>query len=244
MEEKVLIIDHKTVSGNVSAVITAAGKGTRMKSKINKQYIELGGMPVLARTIAAFQNCSQVDDIVVVINEDDIQFCKDNIIDRYGFSKVKTLVSGGAERQNSVYKGLCAVDDKCKIVLIHDGARPFVTKQNIEASIENARIHQACGLGVRIKDTVKISNSEGFVDSTPDRNSLWSIQTPQSFEYKIIMKAHEEAIRNNFIGTDDMVLVEKIGIPVKIIEGSYMNIKITTPEDIIIGEAILKAYNL
>ncbi len=231
--------DDKRLSGNVTAVITAAGKGTRMNSSINKQYIELGGMPVLARTIAAFQKCGQVDEIVVVINEEDIQFCKDSIIDRYGLNKVKTLVSGGAERQNSVYKGLCAVDDKCGIVLIHDGARPFVSIENIVASIENARIYRACGVGVKIKDTVKISNSDGFVSSTPDRNNLWSIQTPQSFDYRIIMKAHEEAIRNNYIGTDDMMLVEKMGIPVKIVEGSYKNIKITTPEDIIIGEAIL-----
>lgn len=231
--------DDKRLSENVTAVITAAGKGTRMNSSINKQYIELGGMPVLARTIAAFQKCGQVDEIVVVINEEDIQFCKDSIIDRYGLNKVKTLVSGGAERQNSVYKGLCAVDDKCGIVLIHDGARPFVPIENIVASIENARIYRACGVGVKIKDTVKISNSDGFVSSTPDRNNLWSIQTPQSFDYRIIMKAHEEAIRNNYIGTDDMMLVEKMGIPVKIVEGSYKNIKITTPEDIIIGEAIL-----
>lgn len=232
-------IDDKSLSGNVTAVITAAGKGTRMNSSINKQYIELGGMPVLARTIAAFQECGQVDEIVVVINEEDIQFCKNSIIDRYGLNKVKTLVSGGTERQNSVYKGLCEVDNKCEIVLIHDGARPFVSNQIIVASIENARSYRACGVGVKLKDTVKISNSEGFVSSTPDRNNLWSIQTPQSFDYRIIMKAHEEAIRNNYIGTDDMVLVEKMGIPVKIVEGSYNNIKITTPEDIIIGEAIL-----
>ncbi len=232
-------IDDRSLSGYVTAVITAAGKGTRMNSSINKQYIELGGMPVLARTIAAFQACGQVDEIVVVINEEDIQFCKNSIIDRYGLNKVKTLVSGGAERQNSVYKGLCEVDNKCEIVLIHDGARPFVSIENIVACIENARSYRACGVGVKIKDTVKISNSEGFVFSTPDRNNLWSIQTPQSFDYRLIMKAHEEAIRNNYIGTDDMVLVEKMGIPVKIVEGSYNNIKITTPEDIIIGEAIL-----
>lgn len=225
------------ISHKVTAVITAAGKGTRMNSSINKQYIELGGIPVLARTIGVFQQCCEVDEIIVVINEEDINFCRKNIVQKYGLSKVKALVSGGAERQNSVYKGLCAIEGG--IVLIHDGARPFVTSENIADSVGAAREFGACGIGVKVKDTVKISDMEGFVASTPDRSRLWSIQTPQGFEYSIIIKAHEEAIKNNYLGTDDMVLVEKLGIPVKILEGSYSNIKITTPEDLIIGESIL-----
>ncbi len=223
----------------VSAVITAAGRGTRMKSDINKQYIELCGIPVLARTIAAFEACELIDDIVVVINKEDIKYCKREIIDKYSFSKVKGLVSGGAERQNSVYKGLCSVDSRCEIVLIHDGARPFVSQDNIIDGIDGAKSYGACGVGVRLKDTVKISNREGFVEATPDRSTLWSIQTPQCFKYITIIKAHEEAIRDNYIGTDDMMLVERLGLPVKIIEGDYKNIKITTPEDLIIGESIL-----
>ncbi len=231
-------IDNR-LTGKVAVVITAAGKGTRMHSNINKQYMELGGMPVLARTIAAFQQCSQVDEIIVVINEEDINFCKNKIIERFQFSKVKSLVSGGAQRQNSVYKGLCAIGDDCGIVLIHDGARPFVAIESISESINTAQKFGACGLGVRVKDTIKISGPNGFVASTPDRSSLWSIQTPQSFDYGIIMRAHEAAVKNNYTGTDDMVLVEKLGIPVKILEGSYNNIKITTPEDLIVGESIL-----
>jgi len=239
LEAWVLEIYKDGFSGKVTAVITAAGKGTRMNSSINKQYMELGGIPVLARTIGVFQQCREVDEIIVVINEEDINFCRKDIVQKYGLTKVKALVSGGAERQNSVYKGLCAIEGCCGIVLIHDGARPFVTYENITDSISAAMEFGACGVGVKVKDTVKISDMEGFVSSTPDRSRLWSIQTPQSFAYDIIMKAHEEAIKNNYLGTDDMVLVEKLGIPVKILEGSYRNIKITTPEDLMIGRSIL-----
>lgn len=236
-----MVTDIRKQNGKVAAIITAAGKGTRMKSDINKQYMDLGGIPVLARTIFPFQDSPRVDEIIVVINEEDIKYCKTNIIEKYGLSKVTSLVSGGAERQNSVYKGLCAVDNLFEIVMIHDGARPFITVDKIEECIDNARIYGACGLGVKVKDTIKISDSEGFVSTTPDRNCLWSIQTPQCFNLKLIMNAHDQAIKNGYVGTDDMVLVEKMGIPVKILEGSYINIKITTPEDIAIGESILRS---
>lgn len=225
--------------GNVTVVITAAGKGTRMNSDINKQYIKIAGMPVLARTIDAFQQCVDIDDIIVVVNEEDINFCRHRIVEKYNFSKVRSLVSGGAERQNSVYKGLRSVNETCKIVLIHDGARPFVTNKNILDCINSARAYGACGIGVKLKDTVKISDENCFVAATPDRSSLWSIQTPQAFEYGIIMDAHEKAILSGYIGTDDMVLVERQGIPVKIVEGNYQNIKITTPEDLAVGESII-----
>lgn len=230
---------------NVTAIITAAGKGTRMNSEINKQYIEIAGVPVLARTIEVFQKCTLVNSIIVVVNEEDINFCRHEIVDKYNYTKVKSLVSGGTERQNSVYKGLCAVNvsayGNCEIVLIHDGARPFVTKKNIVDCVEAVKSFGACGIGVKSKDTIKISDNDGFVAATPDRKNLWSIQTPQGFTYDIIMNAHKAAIENNFIGTDDMVLVEKQGIPVKLVEGSYQNIKITTQEDLIIGEAIVKS---
>jgi 2-C-methyl-D-erythritol 4-phosphate cytidylyltransferase len=234
-----LDIEKDRFIGNVTAIITAAGKGTRMNSDINKQYIEIAGIPVLSRTIKAFQQCEDIDSIILVVNEEDINFCRHRIVEYYNFTKVKSLVSGGAERQNSVYKGLCEVSQDCKIVLIHDGARPFVTNDNIVDSINAVKTYGACGVGVRLKDTVKICDQNGFVVSTPDRNSLWSIQTPQVFAYHIIMDAHERAIQSNYIGTDDMVLVEKLGIPVKIIEGNYQNIKITTPEDLAIGESII-----
>lgn len=228
-------------SKKVTAIITAAGKGTRMKSSINKQYIEIAGVPVLARTISAFENCSEVDNIILVVNEEDINFCKNEIVEEFNFTKVISLVSGGAERQNSVYKGLCSIRDKDGVVLIHDGARPFVTNENIVDCINAVREYGACGIGVRSKDTIKISDENGFVQLTPDRNSLWSIQTPQGFMYEIIKNAHDKAVQNGYIGTDDMVLVEKLGIPVKIVEGNYQNIKITTPEDLIMGESLLSS---
>lgn len=228
-------------SKKVTAIITAAGKGTRMKSSINKQYIEIAGVPVLARTISAFENCSEVDNIILVVNEEDINFCKNEIVEEFNFTKVISLVSGGAERQNSVYKGLCSIRDKDGVVLIHDGARPFVTNENIVDCINAVREYGACGIGVRSKDTIKISDENGFVQLTPDRSSLWSIQTPQGFMYEIIKNAHDKAVQNGYIGTDDMVLVEKLGIPVKIVEGNYQNIKITTPEDLIMGESLLSS---
>ncbi|WP_110461797.1 2-C-methyl-D-erythritol 4-phosphate cytidylyltransferase [Ruminiclostridium sufflavum] len=226
---------------NTTVIITAAGKGTRMNSDINKQYINISGIPVLARTIDVFQKCEAIDNIIVVVNEENMEYCRLNIIERFHFSKVGSLVGGGAERQDSVYKGLCAVDKCCKILLVHDGARPFVSNKDILACINGVKAYGACGIGVKLKDTVKICNKSGFVESTPDRSSLWSIQTPQAFSYEIIMDAHNKAIQSGYIGTDDMVLAERLGIPVKIIEGSYQNIKITTPEDLIAGEAI--AYN-
>jgi len=230
--------DNKVFGGKVTAVITAAGKGTRMKSDINKQYIEIAGIPVLARTISVFQQCDDIDDIVLVVNEQDIDFCRNKIVEQYNFSKVSSLVGGGAERQNSVYRGLCAVGNDSGIVLIHDGARPFVSSKNIVDCISAAKIYHACGIGVRLKDTVKICDDKDFVASTPERSSLWSIQTPQGFVFNTIMDAHEKAIRDNYTGTDDMVLAERLGIPVKIIEGNYQNIKITTAEDLVVGESI------
>lgn len=231
-------IEDTKFSGKATALIMAAGKGTRMNADINKQYMEIAGIPVLARTLGAFQKCDEIDAIVIVINEDELNLCKNNIVERYNFTKVKALVSGGSERQNSVYKGLCSLEDKDGLVLIHDGARPFVSQQNIIDCISAIKTYGACGVGVRLKDTLKISDRDGFVAQTPDRSNLWSIQTPQGFYIPIILAAHEKAIQDDFLGTDDMMLVERQGIPVKIVEGSYQNIKITTPDDLIIGESI------
>ncbi len=234
-------MNSNNITEKVTAIITAAGKGTRMNSRISKQYLEIGGIPVLARTISAFESCSEIDNIIIVVNENDINFCKHEIVEKFNFMKVISLVSGGAERQNSVYKGLCSIREENGVVLIHDGARPFVTNENIVDCINATREYGACGIGVRSKDTIKISDENGFVQSTPDRSSLWSIQTPQGFMYDIIKNAHDKAVQNGYMGTDDMVLVEKLGIPVKIVEGSYQNIKITTPEDLIMGESLLSS---
>ena len=225
----------------VSAVVVAAGKSSRMNMDTNKQYIEIGGVPVLARTLLAFQNCDKVREIIVVVNGQDILFCKQEIIDNYDLDKVKKLVAGGEERQESVYNGLIEVSEKCDIVLIHDGARPFVREESIYESISAAFEYGASCVAVPSKDTIKSADDDGFVNRTLDRKKLWIIQTPQAFRYELIMDAHRKAMEDGFKGTDDAVLVERLGLPLKLVMGSYDNIKITTQEDLIIGEAIAES---
>jgi 2-C-methyl-D-erythritol 4-phosphate cytidylyltransferase len=222
----------------ISAVIVAAGKGSRMNMDINKQYVDICGKPVVARTLQVFEDCRWINEIILVINQQDLEFCRVNIVDKYGFRKVKTLVPGGQERQDSVCKGLLQVDTSCSIVLIHDGARPFVTENCINLSIEAALEFGASCVAVPAKDTVKKADSNGFAIETPDRSALWLIQTPQTFKYGLILEAHKRAIDDGFEGTDDAVLVERLGAPLKLVMGSYDNIKITTQEDIVLAEAI------
>lgn len=223
-----------------SAVIVAAGKGKRMYIDMNKQYVEIEGKPIIARTLQVFEECGMIDEIILVVNEQDIIYCKKNIIDVYGFDKVKTLACGGEERQNSVYNGLAQVSGGCEIVLIHDGARPFVSEKCIIDSINAAEKHGAACLAVPVKDTIKVSDEEGFVHETLDRSTLWSVQTPQTFKYEIIMQAHKKALDEGFRGTDDAVLVERMGIRSKLVMGSYDNIKITTQEDLLMAELIAR----
>ena len=223
----------------VSAIIAAAGMSNRMKSKINKQFININGKPILAHTLEKFQRCKYVDEIIVVAREDEINYCKKEIVKRFGFNKVTKIVRGGKERQDSVYNGILALNGKTDIVVSHDGARPFVKVKNIVDSIKGAAKYGACVIGTPVKDTIKVVKDEN-IDHTPKRDLLWAAQTPQSFKKDILMEGYRRAIEDNFVGTDDSVLVERLGIDVKVIMGSYENIKITTPEDIIIAESILK----
>lgn len=222
----------------VCAIIVAAGTGSRMNMEMNKQYVDICGKPVLARTIQAFEDCGQVGEIVVVVNEKDIIYCKQNIVERYGFDKVKVLVSGGETRQESVSRGLKQAGENCEIILIHDGARPFIDDAGIVSSIAAAEEFGAACVAVPAKDTVKIADSEDFVSSTLDRSSLWSIQTPQAFQRDLIKNAHRIAAEEGYCGTDDAVLVERLGHRLKLVKGSYFNIKITTQEDLVIAGAI------
>jgi len=226
----------------VSVIIAAAGKGTRMNSDINKQYINICGVPVLARSIGVFQECKLINEIIVVVNKDDIIFCKKNIIDTYEFTKVTQIVAGGDSRQKSVLNGLNAVNKDTEIVLIHDGARPFVKQEIIIDSITSAMNFGAACVAVPVKDTIKRSvgkDGQDFITETIPRETLWLVQTPQAFRYSLIREAHIKAYEEGFEGTDDSILVERLGVPVKIVMGRYDNIKITTWEDLIIGEAIL-----
>ena len=221
-----------------SVVIVSAGRGSRMKADINKQFLKLKGKEVIAHTIDKFYNNKNIDEIVVVVKEDEADFFRRNIIDKYGYKNIK-IAFGGKERQDSVFNGLKAVNERCDIVLIHDGARPFVTDEIIKNSIECAKKNKCVIVGVPVQDTIKIINKDNEVCDTPNRSTLWSIQTPQVFEYLSIIKAHKIAKEKSYYGTDDSMLMEYLGYNVKVIEGSYNNIKITTPEDLKIGEEIL-----
>lgn len=220
--------------GNIlcSAIIVAAGSSTRMSETGNKQFIEILGKPILAYTIETFENCELIDEIIIVTREEDIVCCSNVVVQPYEFNKVKKIIAGGSERQYSVYNGLKEVSDKCNVVVIHDGARPLVEIDEIEKTIFECLEHKAVTVGVKVKDTIKVVNKNGIIVDTPDRDTLWSIQTPQTFAYDIIVKAHEKALEDGFIGTDDAILVERLGYSVKVVEGNYKNIKITTREDL------------
>lgn len=222
-----------------SVVIVSAGRGSRMKADINKQFLKLQNKEVIAHTIDKFYNNENIEEIIVVVREDEAEFFKINIIEKYGYKNIK-IAFGGSERQDSVYNGLKMVDENCKIVLIHDGARPFVNNETIDSAIESAKENKCVIVGVPVKDTIKVIDENNNVCDTPDRSTLWSIQTPQVFDYSLIMKAHEKAREDNYYGTDDSMLMEYFGQKVKVVEGSYNNIKITTPEDLKIGEEILR----
>jgi 2-C-methyl-D-erythritol 4-phosphate cytidylyltransferase len=220
-------------------VIVAAGTGSRMKMEINKQFIKLNEKEIIAYTIEKFYKHKNIQDIVVVIKEEEAEFFKENILKKYKFENIK-IAYGGNERQDSVYNGLKLLDNKCDTVLIHDGARPFVSGYTIDKSIEEVKKHKAVVVGVRVKDTIKVINDKNDIIDTPDRSKLWAVQTPQTFDYNILLKSYEDAFEHGFYGTDDAMLVERIGYKVKMVEGSYNNIKITTQEDIDIGNQILK----
>ncbi|TCO69673.1 2-C-methyl-D-erythritol 4-phosphate cytidylyltransferase [Marinisporobacter balticus] len=228
----------------ISAIIAAAGQGKRMQRKINKQYLNLHDKPILAHTLEIFEKCTSIDEIIVVTHENEVTYCKEKVIKYYGYDKVEKVITGGSERQESIFNGLKEVDEKCHIVVIHDGARPFIREKQILESIDEAIKHKAVGIGVPVKDTIKIVDEGKNIMNTPNRKFLWAIQTPQTFDYQLLLQSHKRAIEDGYIGTDDTVLVERMGQKVKMIMGSYDNIKITTPEDIYIGEAILKNRKL
>lgn len=223
------------------AIIVAGGFGKRMENDVSKQYMLLGGMPVLSRTLRIFETASNIGRIVLVVPKDDIDYARTSIVEKYGISKVRHIVAGGRQRQDSVKNGLDVVSDEYEIVLIHDGVRPFVSKELINLSVRKAFEEDAVTLGVPVKDTVKSVDGDGLITKTFKRNTLWLIQTPQVFKSEIVKKAYQKACEDNFYGTDDASLVEHINVSVKMIAGSYNNIKITTPEDLEFGEFLLKA---
>jgi 2-C-methyl-D-erythritol 4-phosphate cytidylyltransferase len=225
----------------VTALVPAAGMGKRMGAEINKQYLLLAGKPILAHTLQVFQDTPFIADIYVVIPAAEIPYCQEHVVERHGLTKVRQIVPGGAERQHSVMNGLQAVagagDDD--VVLIHDGVRPFVPLRVLERAVEVARVHDGALVAVPAKDTVKVV-VDGIVRATPPREDLWLAQTPQAFRYSVIRAAHEIAAAERYLGTDDASLVERLGKDIHIVMGDYRNIKITTPEDLILAEAFLR----
>ena len=222
-----------------TAVIVAAGKGRRMGTEVSKQFLPLCGKEILAHSVEKFEKADNIRDIVLVTGEDSLQDVRE-MAQEYGWKKIVSVVAGGKERQDSVWNGLQVVSGDTDIVLIHDGVRPFVTEDILNQSIETAVEMGGCVAGVPAKDTIKVCNSENIAVATPDRSTLWQIQTPQTFRKDLIMQAYQKAKAEGFVGTDDASLAEYSGCSVKVIMGSYRNIKITTKEDLLIGEAFLK----
>lgn len=222
------------------AIIPSAGIGSRMGRK-KKNYLELLGRPVLAHTLAPFEACSLIDSIIIVVSPADLDYCRREIVEKYGFSKVSAIVAGGKERQHSVAMGIrAAAAFAPAVILVHDGARPLVMGMIIEETIRAALTCGAAVCAVPVKDTIKESH-RGFVKATVQREALRALQTPQAFRTEVIIEAHKKALEDGFIGTDESSLVERIGARIRIVGGSYENIKITTPEDMAVAECLLRA---
>ncbi len=224
----------------VTALIPCAGQGKRMGGAISKQYMEIFGRPLLAYTLDKFQGHSLVDEIVLIVRTEEITYCQREIVEKYGFSKVTALVPGGEERQDSVWQGLCTLGEETDWVIIHDGVRPLVSGAVISLALETAFAKGTAVVGVPVKDTVKKVNPDLTVCETPPRESLWLVQTPQIFRKDILIDAYQQSYRQGWRGTDDASLVERMGTKVHMVRGEYNNIKVTTPEDLILVREMIR----
>ena len=221
----------------ISAIVLAGGRGKRMNYHKSKQFIEIKGKPVLVYTLEKFIYNKSIDEVILVLPEDEVDYCKKEVLQRYSL-KVDRIVIGGKERQDSVFNALEAME-KADIVLIHDGARPFINEKIIEEGIKYANIYGAAAPGVTPKDTIKVKNEDNISVDTPDRNMLVAVQTPQCFKYDEIYQCHRKIKEENAIVTDDTSVVERYGHKVYLYQGDYTNIKITTPEDLILAERLI-----
>ena len=222
---------------SISAIIVAAGRGNRIGGELPKQFQRIDGKPLLYHTLNKFERCTSIEEIVVVASKEWMAHVSQDVVDRYDLRKVNKIVPGGERRQESVYSGLKALEG-VEIVLIHDGVRPLISISKIEETIAACQKYGAAILAIPPKDTVKMGKN-GFVTSTLDRDSLWSVQTPQAFKYDLILKAHEKAIEEGKSYTDDAALVENLDHPIKIVEGEAVNFKITVPFDLKLAESII-----
>ena len=226
----------------IGAVILAGGRGSRMHSTIQKQYMLLNGRPLISYALEAFeQSCA--DELVLVTGAGEESYVREEILPALGLTKLRAVVTGGKERYHSVYEGLKALQH-CDYVLIHDGARPLVTDGIISRAAQAAVSDEACVVGMPVKDTIKVADAGGFAESTPDRSRLWQVQTPQAFSYPLVRGAYDRLMADETQQkgiTDDAMVVEHLsGTKVRLVEGSYENLKVTTPEDLVLAEALLK----
>lgn len=223
----------------ISAIILAGGKGKRMGSAISKQFIDIKGKPIIYYTLKKFSENKKIDNIIVVLPEDEVKYFKENILKKYEL-RINKIVIGGKERQDSVYNALKSLkNSSTDIVLLHDGARPFISERIINEGIKFAEIYGAAAPGVMPKDTIKVKNEKNFSVDTPNRANLVSIQTPQVFKFDEILECHEKIRYNGEKVTDDTMVVEKYGYSVYLYDGEYTNIKVTTPEDLILAERLI-----
>ena len=223
----------------ISAIILAGGKGKRMRSAISKQFIDIKGKPIIYYTLKKFSENKKIDNIIVVLPEDEVKYFKENILKKYEL-RINKIVIGGKERQDSVYNALKSLkNSSTDIVLIHDGARPFISERIINEGIKFAEIYGAAAPGVMPKDTIKVKNEKNFSVDTPNRANLVSIQTPQVFKFDEILECHEKIRYNGEKVTDDTMVVEKYGYSVYLYDVEYTNIKVTTPEDLILAERLI-----
>jgi 2-C-methyl-D-erythritol 4-phosphate cytidylyltransferase len=225
------------------AIIPAGGAGRRMGGDVPKQFLPLAGIPVLVHTLRAFQHSPLIDEIFLVVPEGDVPAVRRDIVEGCGLSKVTSVLAGGVERQDSVGNALLLVRDDHGVILIHDGVRPFVTGEVIRRAVEAAGDHGAASVGLPVRDTVKSVSATGVVVKTVDREGLWLTQTPQAFYRQLICAAYERAAQDGFSGTDDASLVERMGVSVRMIPGDHDNVKVTTPEDLALGEIIMRRFS-
>ena len=226
----------------VVAIIAAAGLGTRMQQDTPKTYLHLAGKPILVHTLEVFETVPEVHEVMVVVHPEDLEFCQSEVIDPCPLKKVLRLVPGGKERQDSVYNALKILrkeEEELDIILVHDGVRPLVEPAQVRQVVATARRHGGAILGVPCQDTLKRVNSKGEVVATVDRQELWQIQTPQAFRAALLWRAYQEAMERGFYATDEAALVEALGEPVVVVPGTPLNLKITTPHDLRMAEAIL-----
>lgn len=226
---------------NVTAIVPSAGTGERIQHRLKKLYISLLGQPILAHTLKVLNSVSAINQIIVPVYPGEENFCEKEVVKKMSLTTEVKIVAGGETRQESVRKALEFLPGSCDIVLIHDSARPLISRSMIEDSIEATKTKRATAMGVPVKDTITIvSKDDQTIAKTLARDSLYLIQTPQTFERDLIVNAHQIALHDGFKGTDDASLVERLGIPVTVITGSYTNIKITTKEDLLSAEAIMR----